>query len=164
MGRPKFRWNDSILKDKKEKSLSEQDGQDRKRWRRSTRNNDLIQKWIKAKGKKKTSGAPRMIPIHPKNVLGPSLDEPHYTRDSQHILTPWRKLTNKLSILEASPASSNLSEQPASSKHYSHIAHPSQPLPQTPQRILINPLHYTNSKLVLQTCNLQSLGSSVSSQ
>ena len=35
-GRPKFRWKDNIAKDLKEKVLSEQDTQDRIRWRRLT--------------------------------------------------------------------------------------------------------------------------------
>ena len=41
-GRPKFRWKDSIANDLKEKGLSEQDTQDRRRWRRLTSNSDPI--------------------------------------------------------------------------------------------------------------------------
>ena len=39
-GRPKFRWKDNVLKDMQEKGLREQDAQDRRRWRRLTRNSD----------------------------------------------------------------------------------------------------------------------------
>ena len=41
-GRPKFRWKDNIAKDLKEKVLSEQDTQDRIRWRRLTSKGDPI--------------------------------------------------------------------------------------------------------------------------
>ncbi|XP_064117578.1 uncharacterized protein LOC135223000 [Macrobrachium nipponense] len=41
-GRPKFRWKDKLLNDRKEKDLREQGVQDRGRWRRLTRNKDPI--------------------------------------------------------------------------------------------------------------------------
>ena len=41
-GRPKFRWKDNVSNDMREKSLREQDAQDRRRWRRLIRNSDPI--------------------------------------------------------------------------------------------------------------------------
>ena len=51
-GRPKRRWLDSIRNDLSERGLSEEDAQDRPRWRRLIRHIDPTYKWEKMKKKK----------------------------------------------------------------------------------------------------------------
>ena len=50
-GRPKRRWMDNIRNDLSERGLSEEDAQDRSRWRRLTRHIDPTYKWEKMKKK-----------------------------------------------------------------------------------------------------------------
>ena len=52
-GRPKRRWLDSIRNHLSERGLSEEDAQDRPRWRRLTRHIEPTKKWEKMKKKKK---------------------------------------------------------------------------------------------------------------